>query len=99
MTTLTGADMLQELFEIIEARRRDLPPRSYTAQLMRSGEDEILKKVGEEAMEVILAAKGQGDARLVEELADLYFHTLVLLSFRGLQLADVEGELRRRHER
>ena len=69
---------------------------SYTAKLLRAGEDEILKKVGEEAMEVILAAKGQGDARVISEVADLFYHVLVLLAARGLTLADVEAELVRR---
>jgi phosphoribosyl-ATP pyrophosphohydrolase len=75
------------------------PPGSYTARLFEAGEDEIVKKVGEEAVEVILAAKGQGDVRLVSELADLYYHTLVLLAYRDLSLADVEAELTRRHQR
>jgi phosphoribosyl-ATP pyrophosphohydrolase len=91
--------MLHELFSIIEARKAHLPEGSYTAQLFAGGEDVILKKVGEEAMEVVLAAKGQGDQRIVEEVADLFYHTLVLLSSRGLSLADVEAELRHRHTR
>jgi phosphoribosyl-ATP pyrophosphohydrolase len=88
--------MLEELFRIIEDRKTNTPEGSYTAWLIAGGEDRILKKVGEEAMEVILAAKGQGDTRLVEELADLYYHTLVLLAARGLHLADLEAELERR---
>ena len=88
---------LAELFEIVQARRQAAPPGSYTAQLFAAGEDEIVKKVGEEAIEVILAAKGQGDSRLIEEVADLYYHSLVLLARRGLTLADVEAELGRRH--
>ncbi len=71
---------------------------SYTARLLAAGEDEIVKKVGEEAVEVILAAKGQGDARLVEESADLVYHLLVLLLSRGLSWADVEAELDRRRQ-
>jgi phosphoribosyl-ATP pyrophosphohydrolase len=90
--------MLKRLFQIIEDRKANPTPESYTAKLMSAGEDRMLQKVGEEAIEVILAAKGQGDARLVEELADLYYHTLVLLSSRGLDLADVEAELERRHK-
>jgi phosphoribosyl-ATP pyrophosphohydrolase len=89
--------MLQELFTIIQSRQESAPENSYTARLLSAGEDTILKKVGEEAMEVILAAKAQGSQRLVEEVADLYYHTLVLLAARGLTLADVEAELRRRH--
>jgi phosphoribosyl-ATP pyrophosphohydrolase len=64
--------------------------------LLDAGEDEILKKVGEEAMEVVLAAKGQGDERLVSEIADLTYHVLVLLAARGLDLADVRAELAKR---
>lgn len=89
--------MLPELFAIIEARKADLPEGSYTASLLQGGEDRILQKVGEEAIEVILAAKGQGDQRLIEEVADLFYHTLVLLAAHDLTLADVEAELRRRH--
>jgi phosphoribosyl-ATP pyrophosphohydrolase len=88
---------LDQLFQLICGRRENAPPGSYTAQLFAAGEDGIVKKVGEEAVEVILAAKGQGDRRLIEELADLYYHSLVLLAARGLSLADVEAELERRH--
>lgn len=91
-----GEDVLQDLFETILDRQANPEPGSYTAQLLDKGEDEILKKVGEEAMEVILAAKGQGDERLVSEVADLVYHLLVLLADRGLTLADVEAELARR---
>ncbi len=88
---------LGELFEIILSRRQEAPAGSYTARLLAAGEDEIVKKVGEEAVEVILAVKGQGNERVVAEVADLYYHSLVLLAARGLSLADVEVELERRH--
>jgi phosphoribosyl-ATP pyrophosphohydrolase len=90
-------EMLDKLFNVIEDRKTNPQPGSYTASLMDGGEDEILKKVGEEAMEVILAAKGQGDQRLIEEISDLFYHLLVLLAARGLTLGDVEAELERRH--
>ena len=89
--------MLEDLFLIIEDRKKNPSPDSYTAKLIRAGEDEILKKIGEEAMEVILAAKGQGDQRLVEEMADLFYHSLVLLSSRNLDYSMVMEELERRH--
>ena len=89
--------MLPRLFEIIQARKANPPAGSYTAQLFAAGEDEIVKKVGEEAVEVILAVKGQGDERVISEIADLFYHALVLLAARGLTLADVERELERRH--
>jgi len=89
--------MLNDLFEIILDRRTNPQPGSYTNKLLDSNEDVILQKVGEESVEVILAAKGQGNQRLVEEVSDLFYHTLVLLVRKGVSLADVEAELRRRH--
>lgn len=89
--------MLHKLFAIIADRKNHPTPNSYTARLFAAGEDEIVKKVGEEAVEVILAAKGQGDERVIAEVADLFYHTLVLLAARGLTLAQVEAELERRH--
>jgi phosphoribosyl-ATP pyrophosphohydrolase len=91
--------MLKELFEIILNRKSHPTPESYTAQLLTDGEDRILQKVGEEVVEVILASKGQGDRRLIEEMADLFYHSLVLLAFHDLNLNDVEDELRRRHQK
>jgi phosphoribosyl-ATP pyrophosphohydrolase len=88
--------MLPVLFEIIRERKDQLPINSYTARLFAEGEDAILKKVGEEAMEVILAAKSQGQQRLVEEVADLFYHILVLLASRDLTLDDIDAELQSR---
>ena len=88
--------MINELYATILSRKTADPASSYTARLFAAGEDEIVKKVGEEAIEVILAAKGQGNARLIEETADLTYHLLVLLAARGLSPADVEAELARR---
>ena len=91
--------MLKELFQIIEDRKANPSQKSYTASLFAEGEDRILEKVGEEAVEVIIAAKGQGDQRIIEEVSDLFYHTLVMLSFKGLTLADIEDELRKRHQK
>ncbi|MBT3189155.1 MAG: phosphoribosyl-ATP diphosphatase [Anaerolineae bacterium] len=90
--------MLNELFEIIEERKANPTEKSYTASLFAEGEDRVLQKVGEEAVEVIIAAKGQGDQRIIEEISDLFYHTLVLLSAKDLTLSDVEDELRKRHK-
>ncbi len=87
------SDVLDTLFATILDRQANPRPGSYTARLLDAGEDEILKKVGEETIEVILAAKGQGDEQLVFEIADLFYHLLVLLAARGLTLSDVEAEL------
>ncbi len=90
---------VRELYAII-CERRDHPlPDSYTAKLLAQGEDEILKKIGEEAVEVILAGKAQGDQRLIEEIADLTYHTLVLLASRGLTPEQITDELEKRHRK
>jgi len=89
---------LNELYAIILDRKVNPKSGSYTCELFAKGEDEILKKVGEEAMEVILAASRQSNSRLIEETADLLYHLLVLLAARNLSLAEVEAELTRRHQ-
>jgi phosphoribosyl-ATP pyrophosphohydrolase len=89
--------MLNDLFDIITDRKAHPQPDSYTNKLLDGDLDVILQKVGEESVEVILAAKGQGNRRLVEEVSDLFYHTLVLLVRQGVTFAEVEAELRRRH--
>ncbi len=89
-------DILQRLTQTIEARKQASPESSYVAKLLIRGEDAILKKIGEEATEVVLAAKGGDNTQLVYETADLWFHCMVLLSRRGLNAADVLNELARR---
>lgn len=90
-------DILAQVFAIIEDRKTNPKPGSYTNRLLDEGEDEIVKKIGEEAVEVILAAKGQGNERLISELADLTYHCLVLLAQRGLSPDDVAAELAKRY--
>jgi phosphoribosyl-ATP pyrophosphohydrolase len=89
---------LEDLYRIILDRREHPTPDSYTAHLFSAGLDEIVKKVGEEAIEVILAAKGQGKQRLIEEIADLTYHSLVLLAACELTPEDIQVELERRHK-
>jgi phosphoribosyl-ATP pyrophosphohydrolase len=89
--------MLNDLFEIILDRKTNPKPGSYTNKLLSANLDVTLQKIGEESVEVILAAKGQGNQRLIEEVSDLFYHSLVLLARQGVNLADVEAELRRRH--
>lgn len=92
------SDTIEALQRVLQARKHNPTADSYTAQLLAQGEDEIVKKIGEEAVEVILAAKGQGDERVVEETADLVYHLLVLLISRDLQWEDVTAELARRQK-
>jgi phosphoribosyl-ATP pyrophosphohydrolase len=89
---------IDELYQVICQRRDHPSPNSYTTRLLTEGEDEIVKKVGEEAVEVILAVKGQGNQRVIEEVADLTYHVLVLLASRGLSPEDIRAELHRRHK-
>ena len=89
-------DTLKKLTETLEARKQASPDSSYVAKLFSKGEDAILKKVGEEATEVILASKAGDKTHLVYEIADLWFHCMVLLAHQGLSAEDVLTELARR---
>ena len=91
--------VLERLEEAIAARATGDPATSYVAALNAKGLDAILKKVGEEATEVVIAAKGGERAALVSETADLWFHCLVALAWRGIALSEVLAELARREGR
>lgn len=89
-------DVLAELNDVLRARKSADPETSYVARLYHRGLDTILKKIGEEATETVVAAKG-GDARqVVRETADLWFHSMVLLSHLDIPVAEVLAELKRR---
>lgn len=90
------SDILQQLTQVLEARRTAAPDSSYVASLYDRGLDVILKKVGEEAAETIIAAKNGDREQIIYETADLWFHTLVMLSHQGLGPGDVLAELERR---
>ena len=90
------SDTLEKLAEVIEARKTAAADESYVAGLFEKGMNTILKKIGEESAETIVAAKEDDDTQLVYETADLWFHTLVMLSARGLGPEDVLAELERR---
>jgi phosphoribosyl-ATP pyrophosphohydrolase len=89
-------DVLERLAAAIEARRGADPGASYVAALFAKGEDAILKKIGEEATETVMAAKDGDKLRIAAEVADLWFHCLVLLARHGLGPGDVLAELARR---
>ena len=89
-------DILQAVYQVILDRKNHPAENSYTASLMRKGIDNILKKVGEEATEVVIAAKGGKLDEIVCETADLVFHLLVMLGFHDIPPEDVYDELRRR---
>jgi phosphoribosyl-ATP pyrophosphohydrolase len=90
---------IQWLYDVIESRRQNPSENSYTSSLFAEGLPKIAQKVGEEGTEVVVAALSQDDRRLIEEVADLTYHTLVLLAARGLKIQDVLAELEKRHHR
>jgi phosphoribosyl-ATP pyrophosphohydrolase len=89
-------DSLSRLADVIEQRRSASPDESYVARLFSKGQDAMLKKVGEEATEVVMAAKDGDSRKLTGEVADLWFHCMVVLAAHGLRPHDVINELRRR---
>ncbi len=89
-------DILRRLTEVIESRKTQDAAQSYVASLLAKGEDKILEKVGEEAVETILASKTGDKSKIIYETADLWFHSMVMLAYHDLQAADVLDELARR---
>lgn len=89
-------EILDRLADVIESRKAGDPEASYISRLLAKGEDAVLKKIGEEATEVVMAGKDGDRLRIVEEMADLWFHSLIALAHYGLRPYDVLLELRRR---
>ena len=92
-----SAFSMDGLYELLEGRKRDLPEGSYTTYLFQKGIDKILKKVGEENTEVIIAAKADDKAETVYEIADLCYHIMVLMVEMGISVEDIKKELASRH--
>ena len=88
---------LEGLYELLQGRKRDLPEGSYTTYLFQKGIDKILKKVGEESTEVIIAGKADDKAETVYEIADLCYHVMVLMVQMGISVEDIRNELAGRH--
>ena len=96
MSFMTNDRVLTEVAAVLEARKQAAADSSYVAKLYHKGLDAILKKVGEEATETVMAAKDGDKDKIVYEVADLWFHTMVLLAQQGLHPDDVLAELERR---
>ena len=92
----TSSNLLERLTEVLEARKAGDPEKSYVSKLHHKGQDAILKKIGEESCELVMASKDQNLDKVVAETADLWFHSLVLLSHHGLSASDVLAELDKR---
>ena len=88
---------LESLYQLLMGRKKDLPEGSYTTYLFQKGLDKILKKVGEETTEVIIAAKAEDRAETIYEIADLTYHVLVLMVQAGITVEDIRNELAGRH--
>jgi phosphoribosyl-ATP pyrophosphohydrolase len=91
------SDFIDTLFALIQDRKAHPVEGSYTNRLFEEGLPRITQKVGEEAVEVLVAAHSQSDERLIEEFSDLVYHSLVLLAYKGLTPDDIRAELERRH--
>ncbi|MDC9728955.1 MAG: phosphoribosyl-ATP diphosphatase [Methyloprofundus sp.] len=90
------SDVLSQLADVLEQRKQESPDSSYVASLYNKGLDTILKKIGEEATETVIAAKGGDKEQIIYEMADLWFHSMVLLADQGLHPDDILQELQRR---
>ena len=96
MKTVNSATVFEQVYKVIMDRKKSSPDDSYVASLMKKGTDSILKKIGEESAEVIIAAKNKNRDEQVHEITDLWFHLLVLMAGQGITLADISEELQKR---
>lgn len=97
-TTTENTDFsLNSLYELLEGRKKDLPEGSYTTYLFQKGIDKILKKIGEESTEVIIAAKADDKKETIYEIADLAYHIMVMMVEMGISVEDIKNELASRH--
>ena len=90
---------IRELYEIIESRRNSDESTSYTKQLLDRGLDRVIQKVGEESVEVVIAAKNDENDEFIGEVADLVYHLLVLLVAKDIKITDIERCLQERHDK
>jgi phosphoribosyl-ATP pyrophosphohydrolase len=87
---------IEELYQIIEKRKQEQPENSYISSLLQKGQDRIIQKIGEEAIEVVIAVKNRRKKEIIEETADLWFHSLIMLSSLDIKPEEIFEELERR---
>jgi phosphoribosyl-ATP pyrophosphohydrolase/phosphoribosyl-AMP cyclohydrolase len=88
---------LDYLFKLVKQRKIEMPEKSYTTHLFERGPDRIIQKVGEEAVETVIAAKNRDKNEIVNEVSDLFFHLMVMLAEQGIELSEIVGNLQQRH--
>ena len=88
---------LDYLFKLVKQRKIEMPEKSYTTSLFERGTDRIIQKVGEEAVETVIAAKNRDRNEIVNEVSDLFFHVMVMLAEQGIELSEIIGNLEKRH--
>lgn len=93
---MTETEVLTRLSELITQRRNLPDPASYTSALFERGQDQILKKLGEEVVEVVMASKDGRSEDVISEIADLWFHSLVVMAYHDIKISDISAELERR---
>ncbi|MBI4743725.1 MAG: phosphoribosyl-ATP diphosphatase [Actinobacteria bacterium] len=91
-------EIFNQLYQVVLSRREEMPENSYTTKLFKAGLDEILKKVGEESIEIILASKEDNKEHLVYEIADFIYHLIVLMVEKDISFNEIEKELVRRRK-
>lgn len=96
---MSGINVVQELYKIIEERKGNPIEGSYTSYLFEEGLDKILKKIGEESAEVLISSKNNDPKEMVSEISDLVYHILVLMAFQGVKVEDIVAELEKRREK
>ena len=99
ITVIIHVSFLNELYNIIQSRKKILPEHSYTTKLFKEGEDRIIQKVGEEAVETIIAAKNKDKKELINETSDLIYHLFVLLVEKGIPITEIAENLHKRHKK
>jgi phosphoribosyl-ATP pyrophosphohydrolase/phosphoribosyl-AMP cyclohydrolase len=98
LNNVKSLNFLNELFDLIKERKKDLPENSYTTKLFKEGENRIIQKVGEEAVEMVIAAKNKDKNEIINETSDLIYHLFVMLIDQGIEFSEIVGNLQKRRK-
>ena len=98
LNNIKSLNFLNELFDLIKERKKDLPENSYTTKLFKEGGNRIIQKVGEEAVETVIAAKNRDKNEIINETSDLIYHLFVMLIEQGIEFSEIVGNLQKRRK-